>query len=258
MGRHGRDRHRPRPAVRRPAARVVLLGVGLPGQRPGHRRRARRGHRARPGEARSASRAASTSSAPALSIAALVSLVYGVIEAPERGWTSPLDPEQLRGRGSARRRIRALGAAHARADARPLVLPQSALQRRLRRHQRRVLLAVRRDLRAHAVPAVREGLQRAPGRSRDGAARLRPRGRRRIAHQARGAARHHPGRHRRPARRRRPARGDASRGRPRWRTGRSACGSSALALSHRLDHGARRPSRSWAPCPRRRPASARR
>ena len=36
------------------------------------------------------SRARSTCSAPLLSIAALVTLVFGVIEAPEQGWTDPL------------------------------------------------------------------------------------------------------------------------------------------------------------------------
>ena len=44
--------------------------------------------------------------------------------------------------------------------------------------QPRVLLAVRRDLRAHAVPAVRQGLLGAGGRRGDGAARLRPHDRR--------------------------------------------------------------------------------
>ena len=95
----------------------------------------------------------------------LVSLVYGVIEAPERGWTSPLILGCFARRRSARRGVRALGAAHPRPDAQPRVLPQPTLQRRLRRDQLRVLRALRRDLRAHAVPAGRARLLGARGRA---------------------------------------------------------------------------------------------
>ena len=48
-----------------------------------------------------------------ISIAALVALVYGVIEAPERGWTSPCDPGLLRDGSGAHRCVRAMGAADA-------------------------------------------------------------------------------------------------------------------------------------------------
>ena len=80
-----------------------------------------------------------------LSIAALTSLVYGVIEAPEQG----LDRARtilgcFGGFTRARRRVRALGAADHAPDAEPGVLPQPALQHRVGRHQHRVLLAVRR------------------------------------------------------------------------------------------------------------------
>ena len=53
-----------------------------------------------------------------LSIGALVALVYGIIEAPERGWTDPLILGCFGGVAGARRRVRALGAAHRRPDAR--------------------------------------------------------------------------------------------------------------------------------------------
>ena len=54
LGRHGRDRHRPRAAVRRSAAGVVLLDVRLPRQRARHRHRHPRGRRTRPREPRPA------------------------------------------------------------------------------------------------------------------------------------------------------------------------------------------------------------
>ncbi len=106
-----------------------------------------------------------------LSIAALTSLVYGVIEAPEQGLDQPDDPRLLRLLPGPRRRVRALGAADHAPDAEPGVLPQPALQHRVRRHQPRVLLAVRLDLRAHAVHAGRQGLLGARGRRGDDPAR---------------------------------------------------------------------------------------
>ena len=56
LGRHGRDRHRPRAAVRRPPAGVVLLDVRVPGQRARHGHRHPRRRRTRPREPRPATR----------------------------------------------------------------------------------------------------------------------------------------------------------------------------------------------------------
>ncbi len=86
LGRHGRDRHRPRPAVRRPPARVrstgrrsssstcpslvaFVAGMRVVPESATPTRPLRRRRRDSPSRA-------------------LVALVYGVIEAPERGWTS--------------------------------------------------------------------------------------------------------------------------------------------------------------------------
>ena len=109
------------------------LDVGLPGQRAGRGRRPR--SRASRSSPRAAIRgpAASTSSAPDSRSRALVALVYGVIEAPERGWTSPLILGCFGASAVLIAAFVALGAAHARSDAQPLVLPQPALQRRARR-----------------------------------------------------------------------------------------------------------------------------
>ena len=112
-----------------------------------------------------------------LSIGALVALIYAVIEAPERGWLDPASSARS-ARDRARGRVRGLGAAHGGADARPEPVPQPALQHRIAVDQPRLLLAVRRDLRADPVPAVRQGLLAASGRRGDGAARLRPHARR--------------------------------------------------------------------------------
>ena len=128
-----------------------------------------------------------------LSIVGLVALVYAIIEAPEHGWTDPRDARRLRRRGR-RARCRSRSGSRARQpDARHVVLPQPALQRRQRRHHAAVLRDVRLDLPADAVPAVRDGLQ--PARSgrpaaADGAhdARHRPEqlpARRPLRHQAR-------------------------------------------------------------------------
>ena len=76
-----RRRHRPRPVRRRPAPRVVLVELGLLAQRPDRRRRPRR--RLRPRARRAATREPGAFDLPGagLSIATLVTLVYGIIEA---------------------------------------------------------------------------------------------------------------------------------------------------------------------------------
>ena len=65
-----------------------------------------------------------------LSIAALVSLVYGVIEAPERGWTNPLILSCFAAAAVLIAAFVRWELRTPRADAQSLVLPQSALQRR--------------------------------------------------------------------------------------------------------------------------------
>ena len=68
------------------------------------------GLRARPREPRPAARARSTSAGAALSIATLVTLVYGIIEATPARLDRPARARLLRGRRAARRRVRRLGA----------------------------------------------------------------------------------------------------------------------------------------------------
>ena len=192
-----------------------------------------------------------------LSIAALVSLVYGVIEAPERGWTNPLILSSFAAAA-------VLIAAFVRWE---LHTPEPMLNLSFFRNPRFSVGSAAISIAffslfgsifgAHAVPAGREGLQRTAGRGRDGAARLRSRDRRRIEHQAGGAARHHPRRHRRPGRHRRTARDD-----PRLDARDVVLAARAVVLRRSRCRSAgswaRRPTRSWAPCPRRRPASPRR
>ena len=201
-----RDRHRPRPAVRRPAARVLRLVVGLPHQRAGRRsRRFVAGIRLVP-ESRA------TPSPGALRPARRAALDRGPGGAhlrDHRGARAGLDripasSGAFGGRARPRRRVRPAGSCGpGGADARPEPVPQPALQHRLAVDQPRLLLAVRRDLRADPVPAVRQGLLAAPGRRGDGAARLRPdarrdalgQGGREGGHQARGGRRAHRPRH---------------------------------------------------------------
>ena len=99
----------------------------------------------------------------ALSTAGFSILVYAIIEAPERGWTSGAGARVARGERRAAGRLPLVGAPHRRADARPRLLPQRALQRRHGGGQRGVLRPARRDLRADPVPAVRARLQRDRG-----------------------------------------------------------------------------------------------
>ena len=90
LGGDGGGRHRARPADRRPAARVLRLEVGLPASTcPSPPSPCWPASCSCP---RAATRKPGAFDVPGavLSIGALVSLVYGVIEAPERGWTSPL------------------------------------------------------------------------------------------------------------------------------------------------------------------------
>ena len=118
-----------------------------------------------------------------LSIIGIVALVYGLIEAPDKGWMSGGDARRVRGRARRARAVRGVGAAHARADARHALLPQPGVQHGHRRHDPRVPRDVRRDVPDHAVLPARARLQPAVGRAAapaDGA----DHDRRRAAHAA--------------------------------------------------------------------------
>ena len=144
----------------------------------------------------------------ALSTAGFSILVYAIIEAP--GARLDVRPRARVARREHRpaRRVPLVGAPHRRADARPRLLPQRALQRRHGGRQRRLLRPPRRDLRPDPVPAVRPRLQRdrgGRGHEPDGA---RADDRRRLVEQGGAAARHRARRRRGPDRPRGPPRAD--------------------------------------------------
>ena len=131
-----------------------------------------------------------------LSAGALLFLVYGIIEAPVRGW---LDPFTL---GSAAL-ASTLGLAFLWWEHRtpePMLdlrlFRRSALRARRGRCQPGVLRADGHDVLADAVPPVRARLLAARGRSRDDADRARHGARRRQRPRARPASRHEQGRRR--------------------------------------------------------------
>ena len=106
-----------------------------------------------------------------LSIAGLSAVVWALIEAPERGWGSPVILAALRGRRGDHRGVHRLGAPHRPPDARRERVPQPALQRGEHLDRVRVLRADGRHVLPHHVPAVGARLQRAPGRRQDAADR---------------------------------------------------------------------------------------
>ena len=201
VGDRGR-RHRPRPVRRRAAARVVLVELGVLAQRADRRRRA--GRRASCSSPRAATRdpGAFDLRGAALSIATLVTLVYGIIEASPRGWTDPL----VLGCFAAAAVLGVAFVAWERRVASPMlplgVLPRPALHRRVRRRRARLLRDDGLGLRLHAVPPVRARLQRAGGGRRDAAARARPRHRLRRVQPPVAARRPDPRHRGRPVRRR--------------------------------------------------------
>ena len=179
-----------------------------------------------------------------------------IIEAPGARLDGPAYPRQLRGRRAADRASSA-GSCSA---AEPMLNlsffrnPRFSVGSAADRH--RVLLALRLDLRDHAVPAGRARLQRTAGRGRDDAARVRSRDRRRLEHLA-------------------GARLGTTRVVTGGLVGMAAVLATTLAWTPEMSHSMlglwffglalsigwtwrRRPLRSWAPCPRRRPASPRR
>ncbi|TMK84896.1 MAG: MFS transporter, partial [Actinobacteria bacterium] len=98
-----------------------------------------------------------------LSIVGIVALVYGLIEAPAKGWGSASTLLRLHGGDRRARCLRRLGEARRRAHARHEVLPQPGVQHRFGGHDPRLPRDVRRDVHAHAVPPAGAGLQRPRG-----------------------------------------------------------------------------------------------
>ena len=109
-----------------------------------------------------------------LSSLGLGALVASIIEAPDRGWTSPLI---LTGFALAASLLAAFVAWELRsrvADARRAAVPQPPLLRGERGDRARVLRPLRDDLLPHAVPADGHGLHRVRERRPDHARRRRP------------------------------------------------------------------------------------
>ena len=99
-----------------------------------------------------------------LSITGLSALVWSIIEAPARGWTSTADAGRVcpwRAAPGSVRRVRDPGG---RADAQPRLLPQPPVRRRVGLGHPAVLRPVRHHLLPQPVPAVRPGLLGAGGR----------------------------------------------------------------------------------------------
>ena len=85
LGRGGRHGHRDRPDRRRPAARPLLVGLGLPDQRAGHRGRASPRSDPVVPESKSPTPGRIDYLGVLLSIAGLVLVVYGIIEGGDTG-----------------------------------------------------------------------------------------------------------------------------------------------------------------------------
>ena len=81
-----------------------------------------------------------------LSIIGLASLIYGLIEAPDRGWTAPGTLAAFALSATAHRAVRVVGAAGRGADARHPLLPQPGVRQQHRRHDARVHGHVRVDV----------------------------------------------------------------------------------------------------------------
>ncbi len=131
-----------------------------------------------------------------LSAVSLALLLFGVIEAPDRGWGDPVTVVVLVLAAVGFAAFIPLGAAHARADARAAAVPQRPHVGRGRVHRHRLLHGLRPELPHGAVPAGGAGPQPAGGRRPDRPRRRRP--------DPRGAPQRRAGRpvRRRPHRRR--------------------------------------------------------
>ena len=161
------------PVDRRLAARALLVGLGVPRQRPDRHRRARW-----PGDC--SCRTSKDPEQPRLDpLGAVLSIVgLGVARLrpssrrPNAAGLTAADPRRLRRVGRGARRPSSSGSCaldHPMLDVR--VLPQPALHRRERRDHAGVLRAVRLDLPPDPVPAVRARLLAARGRRADAAVR---------------------------------------------------------------------------------------
>ena len=93
-----------------------------------------------------------------LSIVGMSAVVYGFIQAPGGRVDRARHARRVRHRRRGAHRVRVLGAAHRRADARHALLPQPRVQRRQRRHDARVPGDVRRDVAHDAVLPARARL----------------------------------------------------------------------------------------------------
>ena len=135
-----------------------------------------------------------------LSIVGLGSLLFGIIEGPDEGWSRPARARRVRRRHHRHDVVHPVGAAQPDADARHALLPEPPLHGGQQRHHADVLRHVRLDVPDDPVLAVRARLQ--PARRRRAADPLRPDddGRGADVGPRRRAARHQAGRHVRPAR----------------------------------------------------------
>ena len=95
-----------------------------------------------------------------LSISGLTAIVWGLIEAPERGWTSPTILAAFGGGLADPRGVHRLGATRQAADARREGVRQPALHRGEHLGDVRVLRPDGRHVLPHHLPAVGDGLQR--------------------------------------------------------------------------------------------------
>ena len=98
-----------------------------------------------------------------LSAAALAAVVFGITEGPERGWGEFDDARRACIRRRRRRRVRRLGVAPPRADARPAAFRTAWLRRRNPVDVRPVLCGLRLPLPGAPVPPARNGLLAAAG-----------------------------------------------------------------------------------------------
>ena len=188
LGRHGRDRHRPRPALRRPAARVLRLASVFLVNVPVALDRLRWPACASCPDSAIPTPAASTSSARCSRSPRWSPSSTRVIEAPERGW---LDPPSW-----ALRRALVLGAAFVRLGA-AHARRRCSTSSLFRNPRFSIALGWRSASRSSRCSAsifaltqflqFAKGYSRAGGRRGDGAARLRPRARRARSAQARRA-----------------------------------------------------------------------
>ena len=99
-----------------------------------------------------------------LSIIGIVALVYGIIEAPGKGWTSTPTLVAFGIAAVVLTVFAVLGTAHRRADAGHAPVQEPGVQHRHRRHDARVPRPLRRDVPGDPVLPARAGLQPAVGR----------------------------------------------------------------------------------------------